>query len=153
MTDTAPMIAVVSAPAVLATTISEAPAPRPVPWPTPVPMPIAEVPVPSAPAPKAISEPVAFQAVQEPVAPKVEPLPPPAPKAEPLPPPAPKVERAPKVDISADLQQAGLILIETVAKPAPVLAVEASVQPLGRKPRAAPVIQEEPLQIVETHRQ
>ena len=65
------------------------------------------------------------------------------------PPPAP-VEAAAPIDLSANLEQAGLVMIETQAKPAATPAEPAPV--LGRKPRPAVVIAEEPLQMVETHR-
>jgi len=55
------------------------------------------------------------------------------------------------VDLSVNLQQAGLQLIETVAK-ASVPVVQAAPQSLGRKPKVAPVISNEPLQMVETQR-
>ncbi len=53
------------------------------------------------------------------------------------------------IDLSVELQKAGLHLIETSgAAPAPV--VQAPVQPLGRKPKPTAVISNEPLQMVET---
>ncbi len=63
----------------------------------------------------------------------------------------PVAEAAPHrpVDLSAELQQAGLQLIETSrAAAAPV--APPPPQPLGRKPRMAPAISDEPLQMIET---
>jgi ribonuclease E len=55
----------------------------------------------------------------------------------------------PVVDLSANLQQAGLQMIETSsATAAPV--VTSVPQQLGRKPKPAAVIINEPLQMVET---
>ncbi|MBV2235759.1 MAG: Rne/Rng family ribonuclease [Sterolibacterium sp.] len=56
---------------------------------------------------------------------------------------------SPVVDLSASLEQAGLVLIETSSNHAPV-QIEETVQKRGRKPRPAPVIVNEPLQMVET---
>ncbi|GAB2181619.1 hypothetical protein DLREEDagrD3_18420 [Denitratisoma sp. agr-D3] len=61
---------------------------------------------------------------------------------------------APVVDLSQNLEQAGLVLIETApdkAQSAPQIVVPS--QPLGRKPKPAPVLIDEPLQIVETRRE
>jgi ribonuclease E len=68
--------------------------------------------------------------------------------ATPVAPPAPIV--AP-VDLGASLEQAGLVLIETSGHnhSAPAYAPE-SAPKLGRKPRPAPVIASEALQMVET---
>ncbi|MEW6514738.1 MAG: Rne/Rng family ribonuclease [Pseudomonadota bacterium] len=53
------------------------------------------------------------------------------------------------IDLSNELQKAGLQLIETSSKAsAPV--IEAPAQPLGRKPKPVAVISNEPLQMVET---
>ena len=49
----------------------------------------------------------------------------------------------------ADLQQAGLVMIETVAAAQPA-APEPMAPPLGRKPKPVPVVANEPLQMVET---
>ncbi len=58
----------------------------------------------------------------------------------------------PPADLSASLQQAGLQLVETSsAKSRPQIEAMPPAQPLGRKPRPAPVIADEPLQIVETN--
>jgi len=66
--------------------------------------------------------------------------------------PAPVVQaEEPPIDLSASLQQAGLQLIETSSdKPRAQIETLASTPPLGRKPRPAPVIVNEPLEIVET---
>jgi hypothetical protein len=75
----------------------------------------------------------------------------PAPVAEAAPAP---VATSPAVDISADLEQAGLVMIETAAdknKPAPTFA--APEVPLGRKPKAVQEVAAEPLQMVETRRE
>ncbi|WIM06346.1 MAG: Rne/Rng family ribonuclease [Candidatus Nitricoxidivorans perseverans] len=101
--------------------------PKPMPW--PVPMPVAAVEEVAAPA----------------VAPPAE-----EPVAEPAPAPeAPKP--APAAMPPVDLQQAGLVMIETSAeKSNAVSEIVVSSQPLGRKPRPAVVIASEPLQMVET---
>jgi ribonuclease E len=54
-------------------------------------------------------------------------------------------------DLATMLQQAGLVMIQTTGTPAPVTASVPS-QPLGRKPKAAPALADEPLQMVETRR-
>ncbi len=100
-------------------------------------VPAVETVVEVAPEPVAVSAPVA----------KIEVAP------EPMPVPAniPATIAAPSepIDLSSELQKAGLQLIETSGKAsAPV--VEAPVQALGRKPKPAPVIANEPLQMVET---
>ena len=100
---------------------------QPVAVPTPAPAAVAE------PAPLAVATPVqpATPAVADPI------IVPPAPK------PAP-------VDLSGSLQQAGLVMIETSSStPHPAAAPE-SAPALGRKPKPAPVIAAEPLQMVET---
>jgi len=99
----------------------------------PIPLPVA---VP-APAPVAESAPQFVAAPPQPVAPVADPI---------IVPPAPKP--AP-VDISGSLQQAGLVMIET-SHAAPPADTFAPAQPLGRKPKPAPVIVNEPLQLVET---
>ncbi|NJD35387.1 MAG: ribonuclease E/G, partial [Betaproteobacteria bacterium] len=53
------------------------------------------------------------------------------------------------VDIKESLQQIGLVMIET-SHAAPVADSFAPAQPLGRKPKPAPVLANEPLQMVET---
>jgi len=101
----------------------------------PIPLPVA-VPV-AAPAPVAESIPQPVAATPQPIAPAIDPI---------IVPPAP--EAAP-VDISGSLQQAGLVMIET-SNAAPRPAVSEPAPALGRKPKPAPVIASEPLQMVET---
>jgi ribonuclease E len=48
------------------------------------------------------------------------------------------------------LNQAGLLLIETSAGARPAEPIVMPTQALGRKPKPAPVIASEPLQMVET---
>ena len=109
----------------------------------------------AVPAPLPVSmEPSLHPVVAEAPPAAVEPLPvaePPQVAAIPVSPP---VSAAPPVDLSASLQQAGLVLIETSGDKARAPA-QAAVpdQPLGRKPRPLPVIAEEPLQMVETKRE
>ena len=57
----------------------------------------------------------------------------------------------PAVSLSAELDKAGLQLIETAAAPAPSVA-PSPAQQLGRKPKVAAVIPAEPLQMVETQK-
>jgi ribonuclease E len=74
-----------------------------------------------------------------------------APEPVPVPANIPATITAPAepIDLSSELQKVGLQLIETSGKAsAPVM--EAPVQPLGRKPKPAPVLANEPLQMVET---
>jgi len=115
-----------------ASTFEAAPplAPKPVPWPTPLPLPAAE---PKAaedapPPPPAVAETVVARPVVAPAA------------------PLPAVVS----DIAVELEKAGLQLVETVTKTAAPIVVPP--QPLGRKPKPAPVIVDEPLQMVETQR-
>jgi len=54
------------------------------------------------------------------------------------------------IDMSASLQQAGLVMIETSSDKPPVAPPEQPSSPLGRKPRAVEVVASEPLQMVET---
>ena len=74
-----------------------------------------------------------------------------APEPAPVPAHIPAAIAAPAepIDLSSELQKAGLQLIETSGKTsAPV--VEAPAQPLGRKPKPVAVVSNEPLQMVET---
>jgi hypothetical protein len=65
--------------------------------------------------------------------------------------PTPKPEPAPVADLSTNLAQSGLVMIETAASSvAQATSVEAPQQALGRKPKAAVVVAAEPLQMVET---
>jgi ribonuclease E len=54
------------------------------------------------------------------------------------------------IDLSSELEKAGLQLVETSGVAPQTPAVQAPAQPLGRKPKPAPVINNEPLQMVET---
>ena len=120
-------------------------APRPMPWPTPMAVAAA---VEEAATPVVAAAPVAPVAmpVIEAAPTPVPTTPTPTPVAAPAPVPAP----AP-VDLSASLQQAGLVLIETVPdKVQPAAPIIVPPQPLGRKPKSAAVIAAEPLQMVET---
>jgi ribonuclease E len=103
--------------------------------------------------------PAAFQpAPSEPL--PVASEPPPMVSAETLPPPesappAPvepvKAMPAPaEENLPASLEKAGLVLIETVSKPTQEAAPSMAPQPLGRKPKPASVLPDEPLQMVET---
>jgi ribonuclease E len=60
------------------------------------------------------------------------------------------VSPAPKVDLSASLQSAGLVMIETTGNSAPAPNNPEPAPTLGRKPKAVVVIADEPLQMVET---
>jgi ribonuclease E len=124
-------------PAAVAATFAAEPAPAVVPVVSAAPEPVAP--------PVAVAVPVA---VIEP-APQaaVAPVQAAAPVADPIiVPPAPKP--AP-VDLSGSLQQAGLVMIET-SNSAPRVAVPEPTPALGRKPKPAPVLANEPLQMVET---
>jgi ribonuclease E len=71
----------------------------------------------------------------EPVEPIVVPVPPPP----------------PPVDLSANLQQAGLQMVETSsATLAAAPPASSAPQQLGRKPKPAAIISDEPMQMVET---
>jgi len=121
---------------------------------TPVAAPEAAAPAPAAAfAPVATIEPVAAIPVAAEPAPQPEAVaetvvvatPPPA--ADPIiVPPAPQPA---VVDVKESLQQVGLVMIET-SHAAPAADSFAPAQPLGRKPKPAPVIASEPLQMVET---
>jgi len=116
-------IVVQSAPIVTSAVAVAEPAPLPVAVPAPV--------VAAEPAPQIVA------ALTQAAAPVADPI---------IVPPAPKP--AP-VDLSGSLQQAGLVMIET-SHAAPASDTFAPAQPLGRKPKPAPVIVNEPLQMVET---
>ncbi|MDD5177358.1 MAG: Rne/Rng family ribonuclease [Sterolibacterium sp.] len=62
---------------------------------------------------------------------------------------SPVAPSTPPADLSATLETAGLVLIETSSAPS-VVETSVSPQPLGRKPRPPAVIPSEPLQMVET---
>ena len=106
----------------------------------------APIPQPAAPLPEEIVavQPVepALQAIT--TAPEPEALAAPVVVSAPPPP-------APKIDLSASLEQAGLIMIETSGDTAPPAAeISMPAQSLGRKPRPVAIIPSEPLQMVET---
>jgi ribonuclease E len=109
--------------------VAVSPAPTPAPAETPAPTVVA---VESAPV--LAAAPVASAPVADPIV-----VPPaPAPEAEP-------------VDLSASLQQAGLVMIET-SSTAPREQALPEAPKLGRKPRQVQVAAAEPLQMVETRR-
>jgi hypothetical protein len=56
------------------------------------------------------------------------------------------------VDMSASLQQAGLVLIETADASRAAEPIVVPQPPLGRKPKPVVVAPSEPLQMVETKR-
>jgi len=68
---------------------------------------------------------------------------------------APALATAAPIDLSSTLAESGLVMIETSREKA-AAAAESVIEPpapqLGRRPRPAPVIVEEPLQQVETHK-
>ena len=145
--------------------------PLPAPWPTPIPLESAPEPQPVideptvaevAAQPIVIAEEITAPAVEAAAAvpaPAPQPVPAPASVAaapEPIQPsvvatPAPMVEQPP-VDIATNLEQVGLVMIETVAS-APVQQIVVPQPPLGRKPKTAAVIAAEPLQMVETRKE
>ena len=63
---------------------------------------------------------------------------------------APPPPPPPPVDLSANLQQAGLQMVETSSSSPAVPTVTIAPQQLGRKPKLAAIISEEPMQMVET---
>ena len=92
--------------------------------------------------PSPVAEPAVAVKLPEPVAEAVQPAP--AVQAE-------VPAATPPADLSASLQQAGLQLVETSStKPRPQVEAMTPAPQLGRKPRPAPVIANEPLEIVET---
>jgi ribonuclease E len=118
---------------------------KPMPWPVPMPMPPAIEPAVrvEATVPQPVVEPVAVEPV---AAVTIEPQPLPV---EPI---EVKAESAP-ISVAANLEQVGLVMIETAAgKTQSRPPIEMPAQPLGRKPKAAVVTANEPLQMVETHR-
>jgi len=130
--------------------VPETPTPEPLAaaeTPTPEPLVAPEMPEPEPVAvPETVTpEPLAVPEAPSPVATVVEEGVQPAPAiVEATAPPA-----AP-IDLTADLAQAGLVLIETsAAKPMPV---DVPKQPLGRKPKPVMSVADEPLQMVETRR-
>jgi ribonuclease E len=118
---------------------------RAMPWPVPMPMPPVIEPVVSVEATGSQPVPVEPVPVEPVAAVTIEPQPLPV---EPI---AVKAESAP-INIAANLEQVGLVMIETAAgKTLSAPPIETSSQPLGRKPKAAIAIASEPLQMVETH--
>jgi len=63
---------------------------------------------------------------------------------------APVVPPPAEENLSVSLEKAGLVLIETVSKPSAETASSVAPQALGRKPKPAAVLPDEPLQMVET---
>jgi ribonuclease E len=63
--------------------------------------------------------------------------------------PAAQIPTPPK-NFSDTLQQAGLILIETAQTADAPSTPMTPIQPLGRKPKPAHIIVDEPLQMIET---
>jgi ribonuclease E len=96
----------------------------------------------------------AQEAIAEPVIAPVA-APAPAPIVSPAPVQAPAhVETAPTADLGANLEQAGLVMIETAADKARAAEpIVVSAPALGRKPKPVAIIADEPLQIVETRRE
>jgi ribonuclease E len=80
----------------------------------------------------------------------------PAPATEPVPPrnPEPPAIPARTADLFGSLEETGLVMIETSSEK-PIVSVGTVEEPVrrGRKPRPAPLVVEEPLQQVETHRE
>ncbi|HWS02774.1 MAG TPA: Rne/Rng family ribonuclease [Gammaproteobacteria bacterium] len=112
---------------------------RPAPWPTPVPLAQTDE------EPATAIATVSVETVAKPNLVVVTAAPP----AEPVITPVAVAAPTPVADLSANLQQAGLQMIETSsAATAPV--VTSVHQQLGRKPKPAAVIVNEPLQMVET---
>ena len=62
------------------------------------------------------------------------------------------VPAVPAVDVTASLQQAGLVMIETSSSVQPIVVDSAPAPVLGRKPKPVQIIPNEPLQMVETKR-
>ena len=66
--------------------------------------------------------------------------------------PVPMASITPPANLSASLEQAGLVLIETSSSIRPAVEVATAPQPLGRKPRPPMVVPDEPLQMMETRK-
>ncbi|MDP1524725.1 MAG: Rne/Rng family ribonuclease [Rhodocyclaceae bacterium] len=138
--ETTPASVAVSPAPTLTSPVAETEVSKPMPWPTPAPI-VAET------ALVVVAETKPAPVIEVPVAAPVETVTAPtvAPLAAVAPPPAEPV------DLSSELQKAGLQLVETSGSTAPVMVV-APAPTLGRKPKAAVVIPDEPLQLVETQR-
>jgi ribonuclease E len=117
---------------------AEPAAAKPMPWPTPLQLPSA--------SPEEAA-PLAAPAVEA-IVPALEPAPVVAAAATTVAP----VITAPEnpIDLSSELEKAGLQLVETSGAAPQAPAQQVPAQPLGRKPKPAPVISNEPLQMVET---
>lgn len=131
------------------------PAPRPMPWPVPVPpapaVPASPAPIEIAPAPAIAAQTAAGESIVEirPVGTEVQaPAAVPAAHAETEPTPLPVAAG----NVAVDLEQAGLVLIETAVRgtQTPEHRTEAAQPPLGRKPKKPVAAPQEPLQMVET---
>ncbi len=112
---------------------------KPAPWPTPLPLAQAV----EAPETAVATAPVEAVATSNLAVVTAEPL------AEPVIAPVAIAAPTPAADLSANLQQAGLQMIETSSATATPAATSVPQQ-LGRKPKPAAVIINEPLQMVET---
>ncbi len=124
-----------------------APAPKPMPWPTPLPLPESGEPLAEPIAAQRAPAPAAAPAAQETSAVHEVSS---SPEATLLPPATAAISTPETpVDIALELKKAGLELVETTSA-AVTPPVAAPVQPLGRKPKPAPVLSDEPLQMVET---
>ncbi len=118
--------------------------PLPVEEPTVEPLAAAR-PVEPAPAPVPVhAEPAAPAAVAEP-APVAAPV---AAEAEAVPVAAPVL---PQIDLAVALQDSGLVMVETSHKTTEATPAEPEIR-LGRKPKPVPVVSDEPLMQVETHK-
>jgi ribonuclease E len=116
-------------------------APKPMPWPTPIENPPVLVQEPaSATVKPAMAEqpsvPVAEQVAVTPIAATAV--------ASPL------IAPENPIDLSSELEKAGLQLVETSGSVAQISVPQTPAPQLGRKPKPAPVINSEPLQMVET---
>jgi len=143
-------------PAPVAPAAVQAPATPATPGATPVPAVLPVEAVPGLPAEASVVTPPASVSASLPivVAPQpvvAVPAPPAAVPAAPVA-PAPMVQSAAPANLSASLEQVGLVLIETSSSVRPSVEVAAPPQPLGRKPRPPQAIPDEPLQMMETRK-
>ena len=116
---------------------------RPMPWPVPIPVEATEPPVEDLSAVTVAQAPSVTQTAVVP-APAMEPG---VSVIERL---AAQQESVAPADFSANLQQAGLVMIETSGLAAQQSPATLPTQPLGRKPKPPVVVADEPLQMVET---